>query len=299
MQQQRRRLPPLNALKAFESAARLGGFTAAAEELFVSPGAISRHVANLEAFLNVSLFKRRRNEVRLTNAGAAYLIKIQDALDVIEDASSPTAPSSAHQKLHVNCLPTLAERWLIPLLPGFLEDHPNAQLQITTSLEETDWDTDRADISIYTSLEGLIDRGSPLFETTVVPVCSPAWRARYTAPPSPHDLLSAVLMSSFSRRTDWLRWLNAAGLQVEGVLPQLTFGNSAQAYHAAKAGLGAVCAERELVAADLASGALVEISNITIPGSIYFVEIRPDKRRNALTEDFSRWLFSLAQAQGK
>ena len=225
---------------------RIAG-TTAAEELFVSPGAVSRHVANLEAFLGQSLFKRGRNEVRLTDAGAAYLTRVQDALDAIEDASDPTVTTPGSQKLHINSLPTVTERWLIPRLHDFVRLHPETSIRISTSMEETDWDTDKADVSIYASLDGVVERGSKLFTSRMAPVCSPEYASRIPTRQSPGALQSATLIASSSHRSDWQRWFHAAGLRTDNAIPQLIFGTSALAYSSAIKGLGVVCAECELI----------------------------------------------------
>lgn len=291
----RKRLPPLNALKAFESAARLGGFTAAGEELCVSPGAISRHVANLESFLGVQLFRRGHNEVRLTAEGSSYLGKIQEAMDSIAEASCRDVSAAVPQLLHVSGLPTFTERWLLPRLHSFIAQHPNASVRISTSVEEVDWDKDRADVSIYASDEGWVGRGEHLFESSMVPVCSPSYRARLQQLPSVEDLAAQTLISSINKRTDWHRWLYSGGLRSEATVPQLMMGTSALAYKAAIEGLGLVCAEREFIHDDLAAGRLVALSERTLPGNSYFMEFRPGKRPTNLASQFTQWL--LAQAR--
>jgi len=294
----RRKLPPLNALKAFESAARLGGFTAAGEELFVSPGAVSRHVANLEAFLGISLFKRSHNEVHLTPEGASYLAKIRGAMDAIAQASSSVIAESTPQKLHIHALPTFTERWLMPLLPRFIELHPRVQIQLSTSLEETDWDTDGADISIYASIGAWLERGDRLFDTEIVPVCSPDWFARNGKPATPQELVGQPLISSINKDGDWLRWFHAAGLQPQRAVPGYIFGTSALAYKAAIDGLGLVCAEHRFISEDLAAGRLMLVTDIRTQGSSYFLELPPDKRQNSLSTSFRTWLLAQALSQG-
>lgn len=290
----RRRLPPLNALKAFECAGRLGSFTAAGEELCVSAGAISRHVAILEDFLGQRMFKRGHNEVTLTPAGRAYLGRIQEAMDGIEDASSRDAAAPAPRRLLVNALPTFTERWLLPRLQGFLDEHPGVSVRISTAIEETDWDSDRADVSVYASEEGWPDRGQRLFETSVVPVGAPGLAARLPRPWQPHDLAQEVLISSVNKRADWQRWLYAAGLRREVGPPQLQTASSALAYAAAVQGLGLVCAEREFIAQDLAQARLVALSDLAISGNSYFVESHPGRKPSALAERFTQWLVAQA-----
>ncbi|MFD1561860.1 LysR substrate-binding domain-containing protein [Paraburkholderia silviterrae] len=292
----RRKLPPLNAVKAFEAAARLGGFTAAGEELFVSPGAISRHVANLESFLGITLFKRGHNEVRLTQEGSEYLAKVAGALSAIEDASRRASAPSGTQSLHIHALPTFAEFWLLPRLGAFRMAHPDARIQLTTSMEETDWDTDSADISVYASEGGWNERGIHLFDTTISPVCGPQWRdaADRDMRISPNELVDWPLLSSVNKAADWLRWFHACELQPDSARPQYLFGTSSMAYKAAMNGLGAVCAELAFVGQACADGQLLRLSTVIAPGSSYFVEARPGKKESDLSRAFKEWIVDQA-----
>jgi len=288
----RRKLPPLNALKAFEAAARLGGFTAAAEEMFVSPGAISRHVSNLEAFLGATLFQRGHNEVRLTADGADYLAQIAAALSAIERASTGIAMPERDRNLHIHALPTFAEYWLMPRLGRFRDAHPDASIQLTSSLEETDWDTDSADVSIYASVGGWNERGTHLFDSKICPVCAPSLVQGVT--PIPAELLDWPLLSSVNKNGDWLRWFHAADLQPDGAQPRYLFGSSAMAYKAAIHGLGAVCAELVFVESDLHARSLVRLSDLTAIGSGYFFELRPGKKESSLARAFKEWILAEA-----
>ncbi len=271
-----------------------GGFTAAAEELFVSPGAISRHVANLEAFLGQSLFKRGRNEVRLTSAGAAYLAKVQDALDTLRGGIAGGGSPPCTQRLHVMALPTFTERWLLPRLPAFLKEHPEANVQLSTSMEEIDWDTGRRTLP---SMQCWTVR------STAASCCSRrAWRrsavlagcARTARPGSRAICSTPSLLSSSNRLGDWLRWLHAAGVQVDAATPDHTFGSSSLAYHAAAQGLGVACAERELIGQELDAGGWSRWSELTVAGGTYFVEARPTLRHSELAQAFIGWLIERA-----
>jgi LysR family glycine cleavage system transcriptional activator len=215
-------------------------------------------------------------------------------MDAIEDASTSLVAESTPQKLHINALPTFAERWLSPLLRDFAALHPRAQISISTSLEETDWDTDRADISIYASIGAWTERGERLFETSITPVCSPAWLAQHGKPAQASDLLGHALLSSINKSGDWLRWFHSAGLQPEAAAPQYLFGTSALAYKAAIDGMGVVCAEHSFVTEDIKAGRLVPLSDISAVGSSYFVEIRPDKKEGTLSRAFRAWIVAQA-----
>ena len=167
----------MNALKAFDAAARRKGFTAAAQELLVSPGAISRHVANLEDYFGVALFERNHNEIALTRTGQLYHARIRAALDVIEDASRQMEEGTSTRQVHVSTLPTFASRWLIPRLPKFVALHPTVELQLSTGvaqLDEINFEYDAIDIATHFSISDIsTDYTDLLFETELQPVCSP------------------------------------------------------------------------------------------------------------------------------
>ncbi len=128
-----RRLPPLNAVKAFEAAARHGSFTRAADELRVTHGAVSRHVQMLEGWLGLPLFERHNRRVVLTEAGGAYATEIGAALDRIALATARQAKGGRPRLLHVNALATFTLRWLIPRLSGFQRANPSIEVRLTTS----------------------------------------------------------------------------------------------------------------------------------------------------------------------
>src|SRR5215469_9319854 len=128
-----RKLPPFPALRAFEAAARHNSFTAAADELHVTHGAISRQVAALEAWAGVQVFHRNGKRVRLTEDGGRYLSKIQAAFDSIAAASDQLRDTGVVHVLRVNALPTFAMKWLLPRLSQFQRMAPNVELRLATS----------------------------------------------------------------------------------------------------------------------------------------------------------------------
>ena len=145
----------MNALKAFDAAARCGGFTAAGLELSVSPGAVSRHVANLEHFFGESLFERHHNEIKLTAAGTRYHALIRPALDVIEDASRSALESANPRLIHIRTGPGLGRDWLLPRLPDFVKANPGIEFELSTGLaliEEMNLELEDVDIVIHYSL---------------------------------------------------------------------------------------------------------------------------------------------------
>ena len=141
-------LPPLNALRAFEAAGRHLSFKAAAAELCVTQGAVSRHVLNLESFLGVSLFVRSHRQVSLTPEGLAYLKEARDALLRISDATSRARSRTDERTLRIKAPPSCSIRWLVPRLGRFHARHPDVAVQVTTSHDPIDFDRDQVDVEI-------------------------------------------------------------------------------------------------------------------------------------------------------
>ncbi len=252
------RLPPLNALRAFEAAARHGGFVGASEELHVTRGAISRHVKHLEAHLGVLLFARKAQGVRLTAAGARLLPVITDAFDrilrEIESISSDAA------ELRVICPPGTSIRWLLPRLDDFRKRHPALRLRLSTDFH-ADGGFDPAEADVGFSVANWPNRSKSvqtqtLFPVLLTPACAPAY-LRAHALASPGQLAGCELLHESKARTDWRDWCGAFG--VEGV-DQATgqdFPNIDIATKAAVMGIGVVMADLVLCREELESGTLV------------------------------------------
>ena len=205
-----RKLPPLNALAAFEAVARHRSFTKAAAELFLTHSAVSQRVTQLEKQLEVKLLARSRRGVELTPAGARYLESVSDALSTLALASdrfSKTAP----RQLRLGVLPVFASNWLIYRLRSFHRLHPNIDLDIQSSTALANVKTGEVDIAIrwgkgdWPGVEKV-----KLFPGELIPVCSKLYRKEIGAPRSPADLRRPVLLRhSFQ---PWKPWLEKAGL---------------------------------------------------------------------------------------
>ncbi|MGE8357277.1 MAG: LysR family transcriptional regulator, partial [Microvirgula sp.] len=126
-------LPPLNALRAFEAAARLASFSAAANELYVTHGAVSKQIKQLEEWLGVRLFERAGGRVKLTDVGWRYLVQVQDGLDIIANATAQLMQPDRPRRLTINSTPTLAMHWLLPQLSQFQRQYPEVELRMMTS----------------------------------------------------------------------------------------------------------------------------------------------------------------------
>ena len=293
-----RRLPPLNALRAFEAAARLGNFTRAAEELCVTQGAVSRHVATLEGWLRLPLFERARHGIRLTAAGQAYFDTARAALDQIDYGTRQLQAGPDERRLRIKLPPTFAIRWLVPRLARFHALHPRIDVQITTSHERADFAREDVDVSIHSEPTPPTGPGfRRLFGETLVPVCAPGLLANGPALTRPADLAHHVLLCSMNRPKDWPAWLAAAGApQIDGN-GGLKFENAALAYQAAADQLGVMVALDAFVREDLAAGRLVAPFALRVPTKgAYYLAWRDQAPVPERVRAFDAWIAAEAGA---
>jgi LysR family glycine cleavage system transcriptional activator len=291
------RLPPLNAIRAFEAAGRHGSFTFAAEELHVTPGAVSRHVALLEATLGVPLFTRGNREVRLTTAGVQYLASLTDALRRIDTATRRVTEARDGRPLRVMCSANLATRWLFPRLRAFHAHYPGRHVLLVTSLTSAAaaFDSDQADILIRigtgTWPADLV--GHRLFASELTPICAPRLLRQNSGLTDPAALQHQTLLVSDMRPEGWERWLSAADLPDLSHFAVQRFESSALAYEAAAEGLGIAMGEIGLVRDDIRKGRLVApwpISHCP-PEGFYLVHQRQAEGMPQLRE-FRDWLLA-------
>lgn len=254
-----RRLPPLNALRAFEAAARHLSFTRAAAELNVTQGAVSRHVKGLEDVLGVRLFERRQRGLELTREGAEFLPRLTDAFDRIAEAAA--ALGRDQRDLRIKVLPTFAVRWLIPRLARFQDQHPDIAVRLTTSWHEVDFVREDFDAGIVHSsyLRDDYERRERLTSERLVPVCSPLLPTPASPLDVPADLARHTLLHGSPRRVEWRLWLQRN--RVRGVDPDsgLIFDIDDAAWRAAASGIGVALADLPWVQEDLAAGRLVRL----------------------------------------
>jgi LysR family transcriptional regulator, glycine cleavage system transcriptional activator len=248
-----RRLPPLNAVRAFEAAARHASFTRAAEELRVTHGAVSPQVQLLEAWLGVPLFERLNRRVVLTEAGGAYAAEIGAALDRIALATARQAERGRPRLLHVNALATFTLRWLIPRLSGFQVAHPAIEVRLTTSNVPLAQVAEPFDVAIRggpDSRPGHIAR--PFLSERRIPVCSPALLQRLPLE-EPEQLRQHTLLHAATLPQVWPQWLRVAG--VPDLQPQasVTLEHFYLTLQAALDGLGVAMGPERLIADDVAA----------------------------------------------
>ncbi len=253
-----RKIPPLNALRAFEAASRTGSFTTAAVELSVSPGAISRHIAHLEQVLGVLLFERGHRTVHLTAVGAQYAASIQAALDEVEQATARIKAPSPNPPVRVRAFPNFVFRWLMPRLATFQHQYPDIAVEFIAAEEAPLAERDPVDlaIQIHSPLQPEMSN-ERLFPLAIIPICTRSTAAKIGAIAHPTDLTKGTLLHSAVRRTDWQRWFAGAGSTERIDDDGLEFSNSSLTYEAAINGLGVAMTQRQHAKDDLACGRLV------------------------------------------
>lgn len=255
-----RRLPPLNALRAFEAAGRFESFTRAAEELNVSHSSISRHVRGLEDRLNVQLFRDLPRGLALTAEGAAYLAEVSPALDMIAQATDALA-EVPEGTVTINSEPLFAAKWLIPRLGDFYRQHPGIEIRLDSSRHLADVARYEADLAIrFVHPGGVYPASELLSDAKLFPYASPQLIDKPVTHPS--VLLSLPLLKDRSSGT-WDEWFALAGGVAPEDVPQFSWRmRSALAVEAAIEGHGAILVSAEVVAHDVAKGNLIQLSDI-------------------------------------
>ena len=292
-----RRLPPLNAVRAFEAAARLQSFKAAGVELGVTPGAISRQIETLEDNLGVRLFERLHRKVELTMSGRLFLGEIGPALQRMALAAETVRNGGDSRVLRLKLPPTFAIRWFVPRLAQFHALHPDISVQVTTSHDPVDFDRDPIDAAIYwgESLpRGL--GGLRLFGERIVVVCSPKFPGPGKARIAAQDLPKHVLLHSFRRPDDWRRWFDAAGYPDMALDRLLLFENSALAYQGAIDGLGIAIAQLAFVQENLAEGRLVLAHERMVETpTAYFLTYPRERTHLSRVKALHQWIATQAE----
>src|SRR5215216_3726867 len=253
----RPRLPPLNALKTFEAAARHESFTRAAEELCVTQGAVSHQVKALEAELAVKLFNRERQRLIITEAGKDYLTVVRDALDRIAIGTERLLQLQNAGVLTVSTSPDFAAKWLVHRLGHFIEAHPGIDLRVSATLHHVDFSREEVDLAVrhgdgnWPGLETVRLSSEQLF-----PVCSPKLLSGRKRLSKPSDILKYPLIHMDSR-ADWTKWLQAAGLDDAKVIHGPVLNRASMVIDAAINGQGIALARTTLSAFDIINGRLV------------------------------------------
>jgi LysR family glycine cleavage system transcriptional activator len=288
-----RSIPPLNALRAFEAAARTGSFKHAALELHVSQSAISHQIKHLEKVLGRKLFDRGTRVVSLSAAGRTYLPFLRQAFDSISDGTRLLTRVTREDVLTVRMYSTFAVRWLVSRLNKFQDRHPDINVRLTTSQIDTvfpDQDIDLA-VMIGQPVAGQV-HFEYLFSPTMFPVCSPKLITSRNRITRPSDLEGFTILQVHPSADDWAAWLKAT--RTKGVDPDsgLSFDSYDHALRMAARGLGVALAMQPYVSEDLAAGLLIApLPQYTVPatGDWYLVYVAEHKSLRKI-KSFQAWL---------
>jgi LysR family glycine cleavage system transcriptional activator len=304
------RLPPLAALRAFESAARHLSFKKAAEELNVTPAAVSQQIKALETYLELSLFRRLTRALEMTPQGLAMLPKIREGFECLA-AAIATTRQSCDDELTIHAPPSFASRWLLPRLPDFSAAYPKIAVRLSSSADTVDR---RGETAVFE--EEMVDpraaasevairygtgqypgyRVAQIFAADRVPVCSPhlATAQRPLAIPSDlsrHVLIHDETIAAEDHQSGWAQWLKAASVEGIDARRGPRFSNAVLAVDAALNGQGVALALRPLVTADIAAGRLIVPFDIAVPSPyVYYLVVPEAVAERPSVAAFRSWL---------
>lgn len=298
-----RRLPPLNALRSYEAAARHLSFTRAAGELGVTPAAVSHQVKMLEDHIGIALFQRVNRQLVLTEAGEACLPGIRAAFDGLASAIDSISTAGRSGVLTVSVAPSLAGKWLLPRLERFKSVHPDVDVRVSPSIQLVDFASGETDVAIrygtgrYPGLTSEL-----LISESVVPVCSPRLLDGPQPLRSPADVRLHTLLHDDSPDEDascppWALWLKAAGVEGVDATRGPRFTQPSLVLEAAILGQGIALAKSTIAAADLAEGRVIKPFELTLPLEFAYYIVYPEsKTLMPKVELFIRWLKEEAAA---
>lgn len=286
----RRRQFPLNALKAFEVAARHGGFVQAARELNVTPSAVSQQVKGLEEFLGRQLFQRHNNRIVLTDAGLTIYPALAESFDRLDDTLRRALEQEVRSRIVVSVLPSLACRWMTDVLSGFLADEPDIKIDLRIEEDPVEFAAQGIELRICYGAHLYPDLAvMPLLTDSVVPLCCPAFLngIRRSGPAgrlepqdlADHDLIHTEWGPAFASLPTWADWFQAAGLDRQPAVGQgHRVGQSSVAIDFALAGMGVALGQRLLARQELADGRLVAPLEPAVPLASPYCMVSPHAR---------------------
>lgn len=286
-----RRTLPLSALRAFEAAARLGSFKAAATELAVTPTAVSHQIRALEAQTGLALFDRQVRKVALTEAGAQLFPVLRDGFDAFEATLARLTQQRTRIQVSISATNAFTVKWLVPRMSHFRGQHPGIDLQLQASDELADLRSTAVDIAIRYGrgpYPGLVTQ--PLFTDRFAPVANP--RLGVT---SPDDLARVPLIrfdwkQAHPENPTWERWFAVAQLPLPQQASQLRFSDEGHAIQAAVAGHGIALVSLALIADELEAGHLVQPFGPEIDGHTYHLAMYADRPSSAPVQTVAAWL---------
>ncbi|WP_448206003.1 transcriptional regulator GcvA [Azospirillum sp. sgz302134] len=283
------RLPPLNSLRLFEAAGRHLSFKRAAEELNLTPSAVSHGIQSLEEWLGLALFQRSHRSLALTETGALYLRHVHEAIDRLALATETLPGRRPGGRLAVSVPPTFGLRWLIPNLPAFNRKHPDIAVTVDTGHHHVRFPQDGVDVAVRMGRgdwPGL--HAACLAVEELVPVCAPSLAASLRAP---EDLAEATLLHVVEVSEDWAAWARLAGVAEVDLDRGLRFDTVNMALESAAQGLGVAIGRLPVAAADLAAGRLVPLFGPPVRCATgYWLVTSPDFLARPEVAAFNAWI---------
>ena len=289
-----RRLPPLNAVKAFEAAARHLSFTRAAEELFVTQAAVSHQIKALEDFLGLKLFRRKNRSLLLTEEGQGYFLDIKDIFSSLGEATDRLLARSAIGSLTVSMTPSFAIQWLVPRLSKFSEKNPDIDVRIKAVDTEDGTLTDDVDVAIFYgqgNWPGL--RADKLRNEVLIPVCSPLLLTGSKPLSKPSDLKFHTLLHDSSRQ-NWQAWFKHCGITDINVNQGPIFSHSSLVLQAASHGQGVALGYSVLARPDIEAGRLVcPFSEVLVSKDAYYLVCPQNHSELGKVAAFREWMVDM------
>jgi len=298
-----RRLPPLGALRAFEAAARHLSFKEAAKELGLTPTAISHQVRLLEEYCGKTLFRRRPRPLTLSDTGARLFPAIRDGFDVFASALASVAGEAEAKPLRITTTSAFASRWLVPRLNLWREVHADVALSIIGVDRVVKLDAGEADLAIRYTRSAPHGASHEIFRDQFYPVCSPKLLVNGSSIRRASDLRGYPLIhfdwfANDPTSPNWERWFEKASASDPGARHRcqiaLSFREELHAIEVVLAGQGVALCSDVIVADDLASGALVKLLDLALPGYGFYPVYAPDHTRRTTIEVFVQWISAVA-----
>lgn len=293
-----KRLPPLNALRVFDAAARHLSFTKAADELFVTQAAVSHQIKSLEDFLGLKLFRRRNRSLLLTEEGQSYYLDIKEIFTSINEATRKLRARSAKGALTVSLPPSFAIQWLVPRLSGFNAAYPGIDVRIQAVDREEDKLADDVDVAIFYgrgNWTGL--RTERLYAEFLLPVCAPTILTGEHGLKVPADLANHTLLHDTSRR-DWMAYTRQLGVPQINVQQGPIFSHSAMVVQAAVHGQGIALVNNVMAQSEIEAGRLVcPFNDVLVSKNAFYLVCHDSQAELGKIAAFRQWILARAASE--
>lgn len=299
-----RSLPPLNSLRAFESAARHLSFSKAASELNVTPGAVSQQIKLLEDFLSINLFHRKNRQILLTQSGQLLLPKLNEGFDLIAKAVHSIQSKDEDTPLTITAPPAFISKWLIPKLSSFNQQHPSIDVRIDSSKRLIDFDNEDVDVGIRFSQEKDTSLDSThLLSFNIIAVCSPELLKQGHGLHNPSDLNHYTLLNynggnKENSWPDWEMWLSAMQINNIDQSHSIVFNQTEMMLQAAIEGQGVALSSTIFAENDIQAGRLVQPFKLSMPISFsYYLVTSTQKSKLKKVNTFKKWIIEQASRE--